>query len=152
MLLLLTKFDVKYLLCPVLSLFLVLKTTHKGFSNKVISNFLSHKSIVYIGSISYGIYLYHLPLGKYLTEYVFDPVWQNIDWASMGTFSKIQWHSWIIKFPVYSLISIILAHFSYKILEKRLLSYKDKWFKYDTKQQPTVQLPHRCVTEEQSVS
>jgi hypothetical protein len=87
-----------------------------------------------------------------VTEYIFNPVWQNINWTSLGKFGKIQWHSWIIKFPLYSLFSIILAHFSYKLLEKRLLAFKDKWFKYDTKQQPTVHWQYGGTTEEQSAS
>ena len=121
----------KHLICPFLSLYFVLKTTHSGFINKYLDGFLSQKWIVYIGSISYGIYLYHLPLGHYLTEYVFDPVWHNIDWASLGVLGKIRWHPWIIKFPLYSAITVILAHYSYHLLEKRLLSYKDKWFRYE---------------------
>lgn len=122
----------KHLICPVLSLYYVLKTTHSGFLIKPIDAFLSHKSIVYMGSISYGIYLYHLPLGHYMTEYFFTPVWQRIDWSSFGVLGKIQWHPWIVKFPLYSAMSIILAHYSYQYLEKKLLSLKDKWFKYNS--------------------
>lgn len=132
-----TNFGIKYLICPIISLFFVFKTTHKGFAIPILNNFLSNKTIVYIGSISYGIYLYHLPLGHYITEYVFDPIWGGeqitgvINWTSLGKFAKIQWHSWIIKLPLYSFLSIGLAHISYKYFEKPLLTLKDKWFRYE---------------------
>jgi peptidoglycan/LPS O-acetylase OafA/YrhL len=129
--LLITGYKIKYLACPLISLLFILKTTHKGFSFPFLNAFLNNNWVVYIGSISYGIYLYHLPLGNYITQYVFDPlIWQKIDFASMGSFAKLQWHSWIIKLPVYSLLSIGLAHVSYKYIEKPILSLKDKWFRY----------------------
>jgi peptidoglycan/LPS O-acetylase OafA/YrhL len=125
-------FTLKVLFCPLLSLFFVLKTTHKGFAIKGIDKFLSKDSIVYLGSISYGIYLYHLPLGYYLTEYVFNPFfWKKINFDTWGRLSKLQWNSWILKWPFYSVLSIGLAHISYKYFEKPILSLKDKWFKYD---------------------
>jgi len=132
-----TKFQIKPFICPIISLLFVLKTTHKGFVIPILNNFLSNKTIVYIGSISYGIYLYHLPVGYYVTEYIFDPIWGSgqingiINWESLGKFGKLQWHSWIIKLPLYSFLTIILARISYKYFEKNLLTLKDKWFKYE---------------------
>jgi peptidoglycan/LPS O-acetylase OafA/YrhL len=131
LILLFTNYNVKFIICPILSLFIILKTTHKGFSTTFFNNFLNNKKIAYIGSISYGIYLYHLPLGHYFTEHIFNPfIWDKINWSSLGILKKMQWHSWIIKLPLYGLLSIILAHFSYKYFEKPILSLKDKWFKY----------------------
>jgi len=127
-----TNHKMKFIACPIISLFIILKTTHKGFSTTVINNFLNNKKIIYIGSISYGIYLYHLPLEHYITEYFFNPyIWNKINWVTLGKFKTLQWHSWIIKFPIYSVISIIIAHISYNYFENPILSLKDKWFKYD---------------------
>jgi peptidoglycan/LPS O-acetylase OafA/YrhL len=126
-----TNFQFKYIACPIISLFLILKTAHNGFSISWFNNFLNNKHIIYIGSISYGIYVFHLPLGHYFTEYIFNPYfWEKINWNSLGVFKKLQWHSWVIKLPLFSFLSILLAHFSFKYFEKPILSLKDKWFKY----------------------
>ena len=121
---------IKFILCPVISLFFVLKASHKGFYFKAFNSLLSNKNIVYIGSISYGIYIFHLPLGYFFTTYVFDPVWLHINFKSMGYFEKVQWQSWIIKFLLYFALSVILASISYKYFEKPILSLKDRFFKY----------------------
>lgn len=127
-----TNFNLKYIICPILSLFFVLKTVHKGFSFTLFNKLLNNSQIVYIGSISYGIYLFHLPIGYYLTEHVFNPfVWEKINFNSLGVFKKLQWHSWLIKFPIYSLLTFVIAHLSYKYFERPILSLKDKWFKYN---------------------
>lgn len=121
----------KYIICPVISLFFILKAVHTGFALTAVNNFLLNKHIVYLGSIAYGIYLFHLPLGYYLTEKLFDPlIWQRIDFASLPLGEKIRWNSWIFKFPLYTLITILLAHISYSLFERPILRYKDRWFKY----------------------
>lgn len=126
-----TNFSFKYIACPIISLFLILKTAYNGFSIVWFNNFLNNKHIIYIGSISYGIYLFHLPLGHYITEYLFDPYfWKRIPWHSLGVFEKMQYNTWIIKLPLYSFLSILVAHFSYKYVENPILSLKDKLFKY----------------------
>jgi hypothetical protein len=130
-LLLLSNNNLKYVICPIISIFLVLKTTHQGYSLKPLNNFLNNKKVIYLGSISYGIYLYHLPLGHYITEYFFNPfIYNQINWSSSSMLIKLQWHTWLFKLPTYSLISIVVAHFSYQYFEKPILSLKDKWFKY----------------------
>lgn len=126
-----TDFNLKFVVCPIISLYFVLKTSHKGFYILPFNNFLNNTKIVYIGSISYGIYLFHLPLGYYLTEYVLDPfIWTKIEWSSFGKMKILANHSWLIKLPVYSILTFLLAHFSFKYVEKPILSLKDKWFKY----------------------
>lgn len=124
-------YTVKYVICPFISLYFVLKTAHKGFGFAAVNNFLKHRVTVYIGSISYGIYLFHLPIGYYLTVYIFEPmIWSKINWTSLGDFSTLQRYSWVVKLPVYSLITFGLAHLSYQYIEKPILSLKDRWFKY----------------------
>jgi peptidoglycan/LPS O-acetylase OafA/YrhL len=129
--LLATNYNIKYVVCPILSLFFILKTTHHGFSLTFLNNFLKNKWVVYIGSISYGLYLFHWPLEYYMDKYVFDPLfWNKINFAALGAFEKIRYHSYIIKLPLYSFIAVIMAHFSYKYFERPILSLKDKYFKY----------------------
>lgn len=122
----------QFLFWPIISIYFILKITHKGFMTNALNTFLSNKKVIHIGSISYGIYLFHMPLGHYMDEYFFNPfIWDKINWESLGIFEKLQWHSWIIKLPMYSFFSIALANYSYKYFEKPILSLKDKWFKYD---------------------
>ena len=125
-----TDFRLKYVVCPLLSLFIILKTTHKGFRLHFLNSFLKNRRVIYLGTISYGIYIFHRPIGVYGSTYLVGPLWDKIDFDSMGFLSVLQWHSWIIKLPLYSIITVLAAHLSYKYLEKPILSLKDRWFKY----------------------
>ncbi len=130
--LMVTKASFSFLLFPVLSLFFILKTFHGGFKLKMIESFLLKRWVVYLGTISYGIYVYHLPLAFLLTEYFFNPfIWNKIPFESLGPFSILQWHTWLIKFPLYSLLTIAIAHFSYTLFEKPTLRLKEKYFRYN---------------------
>jgi len=121
----------KFILCPFISLYFVLKCSQVGFKSLRINNFLSNKTIIYIGAISYGIYVYHLPLDYFLTKYIFNPLfWDKINFENLGKLRVLELHPWLIKFPVYSILSFLLAHFSYKFIEKPILTLKDKYFRY----------------------
>ncbi len=120
-------------LMAVSSLLLVLKSTIFEFNSGFINKFLSNKHIRYIGTISYGIYIYHLPIGYYLLPKIFDSIWVKIPFNNFGLFSILQWHSWILKFPLYSAITIIIASISYKYFEKPILNFKDQFFNYSNK-------------------
>ena len=89
----------------------------------IVRKFLQNKTISYLGKISYGIYLYHLPLSVLFTYYIFDPIWLNIDFLKLG-FQDLKYNSWIIKLPLYSVLTFIVAHFSYKYLEIPFLKLK----------------------------
>jgi peptidoglycan/LPS O-acetylase OafA/YrhL len=121
----------KLVVCPIISLYFILKCCTRDYKSKFIDKFLSHKTITYIGSISYGIYVFHLPLDYYFTKYIFDPFfWNQINFEDFGQFRILRWNSWLIKFPLYSILSIFVAHISYKFIEKPILALKDKYFKY----------------------
>ncbi len=111
-----------------LNLFLVLKACHFGFELSWLDALLQNKRVVFIGRISYGIYLYHFIIGYYLTLYVFDPVWSQIPFERFGILSKLEFHTWIIKLPVYSLVTIGIAALSYRFIEMPFLKLKDKFF------------------------
>lgn len=110
------------------SLMLVLKAVQGDFAFAPIRWALSHPWAIFIGQISYGIYVFHWPLGLTLNEYVFDPIWLNIDFATLGPFEKLRWHSWVIKFPLYYAIIVGVAGFSFRYIESPLLNLKDRWF------------------------
>jgi peptidoglycan/LPS O-acetylase OafA/YrhL len=119
----------KHVSLALISLYLVLKAAKFEFSIEFINKFLTNKKIVYIGTISYGIYVFHLPIAHYFTIYIFDPIWSNIDFSIFGSFEKIRWHSWIIKLPLYTVLSILFASISFRYFEKPILKMKDKYFK-----------------------
>ena len=74
--------------------------------------FLKNSVLVYIGKISYGIYVYHvavLMLIRYIWDFHFS--------SPLG----------ILLFIVYFTLTILLAHISYKYYEKPFLRLKDKF-------------------------
>lgn len=110
------------------SLILVLKAVTGKFSLPLISRLLAHPKVTFIGRISYGIYVFHWPLGLALNEYVFDPIWLNINFDALGPLQKLRWHSWIIKLPLYFGIVTGAAALSFRYFESPLLALKDRWF------------------------
>ncbi len=129
--LLATSFQIKYLLLGLCSLYLVLKSVHSEFHFKPLNKMLSARLPVYLGSISYGIYVFHLPVAYFVSEYFFDPFWTSINFGD-SPIGFIRWHSWAVKLPLYSLITIGLAMLSYRFFERPILSLKDKFFRYQS--------------------
>jgi len=120
----------RYVVMGPCSLFLVLKAANGSFRLTWLDRFLTQKWILYVGTISYGVYLFHVPVASFLSNYVFDHFWNAIPWASLGPLAKFQWHSWILKFPLYSGAAIALAAISFKYFESPILRNKDRWFRY----------------------
>lgn len=114
----------KFIVIPLVSLYLVLKCYYFGFTDKIINSFFSNKRLIYLGVISYGIYLFHLPLNYYLNNIFFMNYILN-----HSAFLKN--HEWVIKFPLYSFISILLAGLSFRFIESPFLKLKDRYFRYN---------------------
>jgi peptidoglycan/LPS O-acetylase OafA/YrhL len=129
-LMLLLNYKIKLLVLGFCSLYLVLKVSFFDLSYEPFNKFLCNKYIMYIGTISYGIYVFHGPISYYFGQYIFDPFWNGIRFESLGKFSKLEWHPWIIKFPLYSLLSIGVSALSFKYFETPILKLKDRIFRY----------------------
>ena len=112
----------------VCSLVLMLKAVTGQFAFLPIRHILSHRVSRFIGKISYGIYLFHWPLGLALNYYVIDPIWLSIDFAALGPLEKLRWHSWIVKLPLVYGAVVAVAWVSYRWFEMPLLQLKDRWF------------------------
>lgn len=110
------------------SLVLVTKAVSGRFCLPGIVAVLTCRFAVYIGRISYGIYVYHWPLGVLLTQYVFDPIWLRIDFGQFGSLAVLRYHSWIIKLPLFFVATVALAHLSNRYFERPILGLKDRWF------------------------
>lgn len=125
-----TSYTFKLPVLGLCSLYLVIKAAFYNFSFTLFNQCLQHKMVMYIGTISYGIYVFHYPVLYYCNS-VFDPFWANINFSFLGSFQKYTWHTWIIKLPLYSLLSIGLAALSFKYIETPILKLKDRFFKYE---------------------
>ncbi|MBC7968279.1 MAG: hypothetical protein H7Z17_20425, partial [Fuerstia sp.] len=78
--------------------------------------------------VSYGVYVYHIPLAFVISVYLFDPIWLQIPFDQFGLLSKLRWNAWIIKLPLFSLLTVGLASVSYRFMEKPILALKERWF------------------------
>ena len=126
---LLTQYQLKPVILGFCSCYIVLKSVHSKFKIPIVEWFLTNKFVVYIGSISYGIYIYHLPINYYFTKYLFKPIilqWLYQHFATMS--SQIRQSIWMIKLPILLFLTILVAHLSCKFIEKPILQYKNKLF------------------------
>ena len=122
------KKEVKAFLWSFINLYLVLKAALSRIELKLFDRLLSNKKIIYIGQISYGLYVYHFPIGFYLDKTLKPFLWNHIPFSHLGILSKIEYNAWVITLPLYTLISLCVAHLSYTYFEKPLLRLKDKFF------------------------
>ncbi len=103
---------------------LVLKAT-ESFHTSPLEYFLRNKYVTRVGALSYGIYLFHLPLSDYFHKYIFSPVWLSIDFTQLGILARIQWHPYIFEFPLAVAVSFLVATFSFRYFEKPILKWRD---------------------------
>jgi peptidoglycan/LPS O-acetylase OafA/YrhL len=122
-------YELKYVVLALCSIFLVLKSVHSDFDLKFLNRILTNKWAIYVGTISYGIYIFHLPIGYFLTTKYVSPWWYSVDFDSLGRFSFVRYCLWVAILPAYALLSIGVASLSSRYIEKPILTLKDKLFK-----------------------
>lgn len=133
-----THHAIKYLLVPFLSLFWVLKCYYNRFAQHFLLSIFNNKILIYLGTISYGIYLFHLPLGYYLDMYLFQPFLSSTShYAEKLQFEISDSQEWRYKFPILTILTIFLASISHRFVEMPILKLKDKYFKYDNNMNET---------------
>ena len=126
---LLTTYDLKYVVLALCSFYIVLKSVHSDFHIAWLNHFLTHRTVQYIGSISYGIYIFHLPIGYFLTTKFVSPWWCAINFDALGPFQFIHSYLWVVLLPTYALLSIGVAALSSRYIERPILTLKDRFFK-----------------------
>jgi peptidoglycan/LPS O-acetylase OafA/YrhL len=119
-----------FLFLPAISLYLIFKICYKGFHFRPLNWFMKHRIVVYLGTISYGMYLYHKVIKHYFEKYVFDPYNHHVDFNSWGFLGRVQYYPAHLTMPINIVLTIIVASISYHLIEKPILRLKEKWFPY----------------------
>lgn len=88
--------------------------------NKFITKYLSNKVTIYLGKISYGLYLLHYPI-----TYIFDYYIKN---EQINFWSFLQIHP-LVHLTIYFMISIFGAYILWNLVEKPILGLK-KYYNY----------------------
>ena len=78
-------------------------------NREVVPQLLEHKYLVYLGSISYGLYVYHFPLMYFM----------KLEFSELPS---------MLNLGLIFIISVAVASLSYELLEKRFLEKKDILF------------------------
>jgi peptidoglycan/LPS O-acetylase OafA/YrhL len=102
-----------YYFITILSSILIVNAVHP--SSTFLTALLSNRVVIYLGRISYGMYLYHVPMFYLNTHYYF-----NID-----TLNSL--HNTIGLDIAVIVSTILLSILSYELVEKRILAYKVKF-------------------------
>ncbi len=120
---------ITFFVFPLVNIYLVIKSTSFSFYISPLEKFLASKPAIFIGRISYGIYVYHIIVMHYFDLLIFKPIWNNISFEKLGYFSKLQYNETLIKFPFILLLTIFVAYLSFKFIESPFLKLKDIYFK-----------------------
>jgi peptidoglycan/LPS O-acetylase OafA/YrhL len=117
-----------FIVYPLINVYLVIKCSAFSFQIKPIDKLLTHKWSLFVGKISYGIYLYHILILHSFNDYIFNPLWSKIPFDSLGYFSKLQYNATLIKFPFICTLTIFIAYLSFRFIESPMLKLKDRYF------------------------
>lgn len=110
------------------SFYIVLKSAFFGFKISGINKFLDNGTVMKIGMLSYGMYVYHLPVEYYFNKYLFMPVWNRIDFNMIGVFKHIKYRPWLFQIPINTLLTIGVAWLSFNFVEVPILKLKNRYF------------------------
>lgn len=110
------------------SLILIMKCAAGEVRLGWLKRMLGSDWMIELGTVSYGIYLLHPPVGEFLRSEVLGPIWHGLPFESLGPLSRLRWHSWVLSFPLCSGCSYLAAKTSWVLMERRTLSLKERWF------------------------
>jgi peptidoglycan/LPS O-acetylase OafA/YrhL len=118
-----------YMVAPSVAAFFLAKLYYRHLHLHALDRLLQWNWVNYLGRISYGIYLYHIPVAVYFSKHVFTPhIWPGIKALKLIPAGQLATTEGILKFILFTALTIGVAHLSYHLIEKKLLTLKDKWF------------------------
>jgi peptidoglycan/LPS O-acetylase OafA/YrhL len=119
-----------YMVAPSVAAFFLAKLYYRQLQLHALDRLLQWNWVNYLGRISYGIYLYHIPVAVYFRKHVFTPlIWPGIKALKLIPAGQLATTEAILKFILFTALTIGVAHLSYRYVEMKLLPLKDKWFK-----------------------
>ncbi|MFD2999151.1 acyltransferase family protein [Pontibacter toksunensis] len=107
---------------------------YKGLSGKLLEN----PNIKFIGQISYGIYLYHLPMELFLSPYLNDLISSTIS-PEHQILKYLYFNRFLLTLPIFTVATILVSIVSFVYLEKPIMELK-KHFEYK-KPETSEELP-----------
>jgi peptidoglycan/LPS O-acetylase OafA/YrhL len=118
----------KIIFSSILNMFIILKASTFNFKIGFLDRFLQNKVVVYVGKVSYGVYLYHGIVGRFIREKLFNPFWESIPFNNFRFFSFIQYWDWVFRLLSVTAASVLVASVSFNLFEKQFLILKNKYF------------------------
>lgn len=112
-----------YVAISVVLVYLATCNAYTGFAKAI----LEQRFIAYVGKISYGIYLYHMPLYILLNGLFFNELWHQWYAYDFSFFPPLRYNIWVPIFLLYTTISIVVAHISYTFIERPFLKLKKRF-------------------------
>jgi len=125
---LLTSYELKYVVLGLSSLYVVLKAAHSDFHFGFLNRLLTHRWVLHVGAVSYGVYIFHVPVGIYITEHWVAPWWYVVDFDSWGRLAFLRDGLWVFLLPLFTVLSVGLATLSHNHFERPILKLKDRFF------------------------
>ena len=86
---------------------------------------LDNKTLIFVGKISYGIYMYHMIVSVILDPYL-NKMCESLFLSQNNWIKYFYFNSYILKFAIYTTISIFIAYVSFEFIEKPILKLKDR--------------------------
>jgi peptidoglycan/LPS O-acetylase OafA/YrhL len=123
-------FRYQFLIVSIVNTLLVIKAWSRGFSFRMLDRIVLSRYAGYIGRISYGIYVYHYLVRSFVDEYFIKPTLASADLTTWDSFAWFGHHPGVFRLISCSVITLIIAHLSFRYLERPLLKLKDKLFPY----------------------
>ncbi|WP_347160182.1 acyltransferase family protein [Pontibacter chitinilyticus] len=126
----------------------IIEGANIGYKN-LFGKVLEHPVVLYLGKISYGIYLYHI-LAVFLFWEAYDKVTKHIHHLGgirMSRITEFLVQPWVC-FPIYLVLSVLFATASWYLLEKPINNLK-RFFIYTKKATPALTTPSAKVGNNQ---